>query len=164
MRMFWLAICNFLLKSDRVVSYPAGVENGARHHFADAKWSQTPSSLLQDLCYNSGADGAATLADGEAQALFHRDGVDQLNLHLDVVARHHHLGVLRQLDRSRHVGGAEVELRAIALEERRVTAAFLLRQHVHLALERGVRGDGTGLREHLAALHFFALRATQQHA
>ena len=35
--------------------------------------------------------------------------------------------------RSRHIRRAEVELRPIALEERRVTAALFLRQHVHLA-------------------------------
>src|SRR5678815_3520904 len=39
--------------------------------------------LLEDLRYHPGADGAATLADGKTQTLFHRDGADQLNLHLD---------------------------------------------------------------------------------
>src|ERR1700754_1830923 len=47
--------------------------------------------LLQDLGDDTGADGLATLADGEAQALFHRDRADQLHRHLDVVPGHDHL-------------------------------------------------------------------------
>ena len=61
--------------------------------------------------------------------------------HLHVVARHHHLDAFRQLARTRHVRRAEVELRAVALEERRMTTAFFLRQHVHLRLELRVRRD-----------------------
>ena len=56
-------------------------------------------------------------------------GVFELDGHLDVVAGHAHLGlaaVLRQQveDRAGHVGGPEVELRPVALEERRVPAAL----------------------------------------
>ncbi len=109
-------------------------------------------------------DGAAAFTDGEAQRLFHRDGLDQLHRHGDVVARHHHLPTLRQLDHAGHVGGAEVELRAIAIEEGLVPAPFRLAQHVHLGLELGVRGDGARLRQHLAALHVLAVDAAQQHA
>src|SRR4051794_24183966 len=53
-------------------------------------------SLLLDLDDAAGADGTATLADGEPQALVHRDGLLELHRHLGVVARHHHLGPLRQ--------------------------------------------------------------------
>src|SRR5436190_17356427 len=95
--------------------------------------------LRQDLGDDAGADGAATLADGEAHALLHRDRDDQLHRHRHVVARHHHL--LLDLAVAGHVRRAEVELRAIALEERRVTTALLLGQHIHLALELGVRRD-----------------------
>src|SRR5262245_30610455 len=120
--------------------------------------------LLRDLRDDAGADGLATLTDGEAQALFHRDRADQLHLHLDVVPRHDHLNAFRQLHKSRHVRRAEVELRAVALEERRTTAALFLRQHVHLGLEAHVRGDRTGLGQNLATLDFLTLRTTQQHA
>src|SRR5262249_16635682 len=43
-------------------------------------------TLLQDLRHHARADGAAALADGEAQALVHGDGrvLDQLDGHLDV--------------------------------------------------------------------------------
>ena len=45
-----------------------------------------------------------------------------------------------------------------------MTAALFLRQHVHLAVEVGVRMDGTGLCDYLAALHFLTGDTTQQHA
>src|SRR5512135_955383 len=134
-----------------------------RANLSTCRWTGL-LGLLQDLRDDAGADGAAALADRKAQALFHRDRADQLDRHLDVVARHHHLDALRQLHRTRHVRRAEVKLRPIALEERRVTPALLLRQHVHLALELGVRRDRARLRQHLATLHFLALRAAQQHA
>ena len=68
------------------------------------------------------------------------------------------------LQRAGHVGGAEVELRAVVVEERRVTPALFLLQHVDLGLELLVRRDRARLRQHLAALHVFALRAAQQRA
>ena len=40
-----------------------------------------------------GADGPAALTDGEALLLLHRDARDELDGHLHVVARHHHLHV-----------------------------------------------------------------------
>src|SRR6185369_16199865 len=50
----------------------------------------------------------------------------------------------------------------VVVEERRVTAALFLGEHVHLALELRVRGDRAGLGEHLAALDLLALGAPQQ--
>ena len=47
--------------------------------------------LLLDLGNNAGTNGVAALADSETQALFHGDGGDQLNVHIDVVAGHAHL-------------------------------------------------------------------------
>src|SRR5580692_442162 len=119
--------------------------------------------LLQDLGDDACADGLAALTDRKAQSIFHRDRADQLDRHLDVVPGHDHLHTRRQLDQPRDIGGAEVELRPVALEERRVTPALFLGQHVHLALEVGVRGDRAGLGQYLAALDFLALRAAQQH-
>src|SRR5690606_20719499 len=83
--------------------------------------------LLRDLADNPRTDGAAAFADREAQALVHRDRRDQLDADRDVVARHDHLGALGEDHFAGHVGGAEVELRAIVGEERRVAAAFVLR-------------------------------------
>lgn len=52
--------------------------------------------------------------------------------------------------RTRHVGGAEEELRLVVGEEGGVAAAFLLGQRVDLALELAVRLDAARLAHHLA--------------
>src|SRR5690349_6431178 len=130
----------------------------------DGDLPHSTNQLLEDLRDDAGADRLAAFTDGEAQAFFHRDRRNQLDHHFDVVARHHHLDAFGQLARTRHVRRTEVELRTIALEERRMTTALFLRQHVHLSFELRVRLDRTRLAQHLAALHFFALRTTQQHA
>src|SRR6201999_636210 len=119
-------------------------------------------SLLDDLADGSGADGASTFADSEAQTLLHRDGRMQRDLQLDVVAGHAHLGACRKLRRSSHVRRAEVELGTVAVEERSVTSALFLRQHVNLALEVGVGLDRTRLGQHHAALHIFLRNTAQQ--
>src|SRR3990170_6421898 len=113
---------------------------------------------------DAGANGPAAFTDGKAQLLFHRNGSNQRHFHGDVVARHHHLGALRQRHHARHVRRAEVELRTVVAEERRMTAALFLGQDVSLGLELGVRLDRARLAQHLAALHVLALRATKQHA
>src|ERR1700675_4431684 len=95
-------------------------------------WAMT---LLDHLGCDARADGAATLADGEAHLLFDRDRGDQLDLHRDVVAGHHHLGTLRQLDLAGYVRGPHVKLRAVALEERGVAATLFLGENVDLRLE-----------------------------
>src|SRR3954451_1855788 len=118
--------------------------------------------LLDDLADGSGSDGASAFADSKSQTLFHRHRRDQLDLERHVVARHHHLGAGWQLGHTRYVGGAEVELRTVALEERDVTSTFFLAQDVDLALELGVRRDRAGLREHHATLHVFFRDAAQK--
>src|SRR6185369_6735082 len=79
-------------------------------------------SSLRDLGDAAGADGTSTLADGETQTLVHRDRLAELHRDRHVVAGHDHLRALRQLDRARHIGRTEEELRAIVVEERLVTA------------------------------------------
>src|SRR3546814_13844098 len=117
------------------------------------------SDWSSDVCSSDlGADGAAAFADGETHAVFHRDRVDQLNRHLHVVARHHHF--LVEFDAARDVRRADVELRAIALEERRVTTAFFLCQHVHPALELGMRLARARLEKQMAGFSGFLYGAT----
>src|SRR3954454_6381528 len=53
--------------------------------------------LLEDLGDATRADRPATLTDGEPQALFHGDGLDERDLHVGVVTRHDHLSALRQV-------------------------------------------------------------------
>src|SRR5437763_955126 len=121
-------------------------------------------ALRDYLRGHAGTDRATTFADGEAHPLLNRDRGDELDLHIDVVARHHHLGVLGQLHLAGNVRGPDVELWAVALEERRVTAALLLGQHIDLRIELGMRLDRAGLRQHLATLDLLALDAAQQAA
>src|SRR6201993_1954138 len=118
--------------------------------------------LLDDLDDPAGADGAATLADREPQTLVHGDGLDQLHIDVGVVTGHHHLGALRQRHHTGHVGGAEVELRTVVVEERRVPTALVLGQDVDAALEVGVRRGGAGFHDDLSALDVLALDTTQQ--
>src|SRR3989449_1853696 len=120
------------------------------------------SSLLQDLGGHAGADGAAAFADRKPQLLLHRDRRDQLDRHLRVVPRHHHLHPRRQLHRPRHVRRPQVKLRPIPLEERRMPPAFLFGQDVHLALKLRVRRDAPRLRQHHPPLHLVLLPPPQQ--
>src|SRR5438552_2174947 len=112
-----------------------------------------PRFLLQDLGDDAGAHRAAALADREAQLLLHRDRRDQLDRHLRVVPRHHHLHPPRQLHRPRHVRRPQVELRPVPLEKRRVPAPFLLPQHLHLRPKHPVRPDPPLLLPHPPPLH-----------
>src|SRR5215213_8252124 len=120
--------------------------------------------LLDDLGDDSRTHRPATLADGEPQALVHGDRLDQLDRHLDVVSRHNHLRPLGEVGDAGHVGRAEVELRTVTREERRVTTALLLFQAVDLGFELRVRRDRARLAEYLAALDLLALGAAQQGA
>ena len=82
-------------------------------------------------------DGCA-IPHRKAQPFVHRDWCDQFDLHRDVVARHHHLGALRQMHRSRHRRRAEVKLRPVIPKKRRVSPALLLGQDIGLALKAGI--------------------------
>src|ERR1700712_3623690 len=118
--------------------------------------------LLDDLHDRAGAHGAATLTDGEAEALFHGDRLDELDRHVGGVAGHDHLGALGQRDDAGDVGGTEVELRTVVRVEGVVTATLILGQDVGGSLEVGVRGHRTRLRDDLAALHVLALGAAEE--
>src|SRR3954453_12808788 len=120
--------------------------------------------LLGDRGDGAGADGPATLADGEALADLEGDRGDQLDGHLDVVAGHDHLGSVGQADGAGHVGRAEVELRPVAVVEGGMAAALLLGQDVDLGTELRVRLDRARLGEDLAALDLLALDAPDEAA
>src|SRR5690554_2486128 len=120
------------------------------------------SILLNDLGNHAGTNGTATFANREAQTIFHGDRSDQGNNHFHVVARHYHFYAFRQLAKTGHVSGPEVELRTVALEERSMTAAFFFGQYVHFTLELGVRLDGVRLTQNLTTLNVVTLGTTQQ--
>src|SRR5439155_17906407 len=81
--------------------------------------------LLLDAGHDARTDGAAALADREAEAGVHGDRLDELDLHVRVVAGHDHLLPLGELDRAGHVGRTEVELRPVAVEEGRMASALV---------------------------------------
>src|SRR6476469_7909269 len=89
----------------RIRIFPCAMESSSRF-------------LLDDFCDDAGADGAAAFADREAEALIHGDRLDHLDVHVRVVARDDYLLAFRQLHGTRHVRRAEVELRAVVVEER----------------------------------------------
>src|SRR5699024_684836 len=126
--------------------------------------SRNQQKLLLDLGNNAGTDGVAALADSEAHALFHGNRGDQLDMHIDVVAGHAHLGALRQGDDAGNVGGAEVELRTIVVEERGVTAALFLLQDIDMAIEGGVGMNRAGNSDNLATLDLVTVDTTEQSA
>src|ERR1035437_1799755 len=98
----------------------------------------TGSFLLDDLCNHTRANSTATFANRETQTFFHRNRVDQVNSDADVIAWHNHFSTCRQLNSASHVSCTEVELWTIALEERRMTTAFILAQYVDFRSELGV--------------------------
>src|SRR3954453_1194455 len=104
--------------------------------------------LFDYLGDDTRADGSPALSDGEAEALVHGDRLNQLDLHLGVLARRHELAAVGELDDAGDVRRAEVELRPIAGDERRGTTALLLLQAVALRLVLRVRRDRAGLAEH----------------
>ena len=93
------------------------------------------SHLLNNSCDDAGADGAAALADGEAEFFFHGDRHNQLDLHFDIIPRHHHFRARRQVHNTRHIRCTEVKLRTVIGKERRMTAALFLRQNIGFRLE-----------------------------
>src|SRR3989338_8374368 len=126
--------------------------------------SKQINRIPDDLCHDACAHGTTAFTNGETQAFFHCDGLDQSDSHLDVVTWHYHLNAFRQFAVTSYVSSTEVELRTVAFEERSVTTAFFFAQHVHFCSESGVRLNRTWLDQNLATLYVVTLGATQQNA
>ena len=109
------------------------------------KLLETRSDLVFNFCYNASANGSAAFANRESLTFFHRNRGNQLNIHQNVVTRHHHFRTLRQLTATRHIRRLKKELRLVTLEKWRMTAAFVFRQNVNLALKLRMRRDRPGL-------------------
>src|SRR4029453_4897901 len=112
----------------------------------------------------AGANRPASLTDGELQLLLHGDGLDERHRHVGVVTGHHHIGAFRKVHHTRHVSRAEVELRTIVVEERRMAGALPLRKDVKPSLEIGMRSRCPRLDHDHAALDVLTLGAAQQQA
>src|SRR3954452_389572 len=140
-----------------------GTDEGGAHPKVSAA-SRYYVRSLDDLGNPAGADGTAAFADREAQALLHGDGLDQLDGDVGLVTGHDHFGALRQRHHTGHVGGAEVELRTVVVEERRVATTLVLAQDVDAAVELGVRRGGAWLDHDLATLDVLTLDTADQQA
>jgi len=101
--------------------------------------------LIVNFGHDAGADGAATFADREAQAGFHCDWRDQLNVKFEVVAWHHHFCPRWQNNCAGHIGGPEVELWAVVGEEWRMTATFFFGQNIGFGFKLRVSFTEPGL-------------------
>ena len=66
------------------------------------------------------------VTDSEAETLFDSDGSDELNVHENVIAGHAHFNAFGKVDNTCNVCCSEVELGTVVVEERCVTAAFIL--------------------------------------
>src|SRR6476620_4735833 len=83
------------------------------------------SLLLQNLRHDARAHRLAAFANGEADAVVHGDWLRELDAQPGVVAGHAHFRAAQQVRRARDVRRAEVKLRTVAAEKRRVPATFL---------------------------------------
>src|SRR5215831_6523987 len=79
-----------------------------------------------DVAHTSGPNGSTAFAYSKALTFFHSHRSDDLHLDRNVIARHDHFHTLSQRNRAGHVGRAEIELRPIIGEERRMTATLIL--------------------------------------
>src|SRR3989344_8800127 len=88
--------------------------------------------LSRDLGHDTSTNRLATFANSEVLLLFESDWGRELHLEGDRIAWHHHLFTFRKSDLSSHVRSADVELRLVAREERRVTTTLVLAEDVDL--------------------------------
>src|SRR5215471_12974136 len=121
-----------------------------------------PPSVLRRLLLSYADHHAAALADRKPLLLLHRERRDQLNVHGRVVARHDHLRPRWQRALPGHVRRAEVKLRTVIVEERRVPAPLLLGQDIRLRLELLVRLHRPRLAQDLPALDRVLVDPAQQ--
>src|SRR5437762_9975232 len=104
--------------------------------------------LVEDLSYLTRTYGTATFADSETKTFFHSDLVDQLNFDRYVISRHNHFDTGCKFTLASYISSAEIELRAILIEEWSVATTFLFTQYVNLSLEFSMRSNRTWLADY----------------
>ncbi len=90
--------------------------------------------------------------------------MNQFDSHLDVVAGHAHFCAFRKSDNASDVSCSEIELRSVVVEERCMTAAFILGQNVNLSGELVVAGNRTRLSNNLSTDDTRTVNTTKQNA
>src|SRR2546421_5148846 len=134
-------------------------------HYSTSPISNLKSEIRKQKLFNyirdrTGAHRAAAFTDREAQSLLHRNRRDQFNLHLHIVARHHHLYSLRQVRHTGNVSCPKVKLRPVAGKERRGPPSFFLGQHVSFNFKLPGPRDAPRLLDHLAPLDVLGLHSS----
>ncbi len=112
---------------------------------------------------DAGADCTATFTNRETKLFLHRYRHDQFHRSIVILSPGMTISTPSgKMGYPRHVGRAEIKLRTITREERRVTTTLFLRQDIYLGLELRVRSDRTRLRQYHAALKVFLVHTTKQ--
>ena len=81
--------------------------------------------LVKNLCYLTCSNGTATLADCETESFIKSDRGDELDVDLNVIARHNHFYTLGESNLTGNIKCTDEELRTILVVERSVTATLL---------------------------------------
>ena len=110
------------------------------------------TGLFDDASYTTRTYCSTTFTDSEGKTLLHSDGMDELDGHLDVIARHAHLNACRKLANAGNVSCSEIELRTIVVEERSVTSTFILVKNVNLCGKLLVASNSARLSYNLSTL------------
>ena len=78
--------------------------------------SASPKILLDNFRNHTCTDGTAAFTDGKTKALFHGDGVYQIDCKRGIVSRHDHLDVFVLSGGARDVSSTKKELRSTQYE------------------------------------------------
>ena len=81
--------------------------------------------LFYNLSNNTCANCTSAFSNSKTKPVFHRNRMNQLNSHLHVITRHHHLSTRRQLTSASHIRCTEVKLWTITFKEWCMTTTFI---------------------------------------
>ena len=118
--------------------------------------------VRKDCCNLTRAYGTTTLTDSETKTFVQSNLIDQIYFNLNIITRHYHFNAFWQLDFTRAVHRAEIELRTILVTEGSVTTTFFLLEDIDGSLELLVRLDNAGVSNHHTALDFSLVDTTEE--
>ena len=104
----------------------------------------------------------ATFADSEAETYVESHGVDEFNRDFHVVTGHYHFNAFGEVNFTRAVHRAEIELGTVLVTEGSVTTTFFLLEDVDRSLELLVGLDNTGVGDHHTTLDFLLVDTTEE--
>jgi len=83
--------------------------------------------LTNDFCDDARANCSSPFTYCKSDSLIHCNRANQIHIHVDVIARHHHLNIRRQLHRTGDIRSPKIELRTVTFEKRRMSPTLVLR-------------------------------------